>query len=223
MTAPSSSMLGGLEKTNLRQQALAALRRAITTGELAPGVHLVETDLSDRLQISRGTLREAMRQLQQEGLIAAGARGRLAVRHLDTADVRDIFEVRSALESLAARTLAGRDDRDKAVTELEQHIRLMEGASEGTLDERIQADLDFHHALCTLTGNRTLVHSWKSLEGSIRMSIMYAGVDQAMSNMSAARHAGIVEAIKTGNAAHAIHAVEEHMDETTRSLIGNGP
>ncbi|MHA7210122.1 GntR family transcriptional regulator [Arthrobacter sp. MDT1-65] len=223
MTAPPSSLLGGLEKTNLRQQALAALRRAITTGELAPGVHLVETDLSDRLQISRGTLREAMRQLQQEGLIAAGARGRLAVRHLDTADVRDIFEVRSALESLAARTLAGRDDRDTAVRELEQHIRLMEEASEGTLDERIQADLDFHHALCTLTGNRTLVHSWKSLEGSIRMSIMYAGVDQAMSNMSADRHAGIVEAIKTGNTAHAIHAVEEHMDETTRSLIGNGP
>ncbi|MHA7263710.1 GntR family transcriptional regulator [Arthrobacter sp. TMN-37] len=222
MTAAPPLILGGLEKTNLRQQALAALRRAITTGELPPGTHLVETDLSDRLQISRGTLREAMRQLQQEGLIAAGARGRLAVRHLDTADVRDIFEVRSALESLAARSLADREDRDEAVRELEQHIRHMEDTSEGTLDERIQADLDFHHALCTLTDNGTLVHTWKSLEGSIRMSIMYAGVDQAVSNMSAHRHVGIVEAIKTGNAAHAIRAVEDHMNETTQSLIGNG-
>ena len=217
----STSLLGGLEKTNLRQQALAALRRAITTGELAPGTHLVETDLSERLQISRGTLREAMRQLQQEGLISSGARGRLAVRHLDTADVRDIFEVRSALESLAARTLADRNDRDKAVRELEQHIQQMEAASDGSLEERIQADLDFHHALCTLTGNRTLVHSWKSLEGSIRMSIMYAGVDQAISNMSAHRHAGIVEAIKTGDPSTAIHAVEEHMSDTINTLVGS--
>ncbi len=60
-----------LEKTSLREQALTALRRAITTGQLPPGTHLVETELSDALQISRGTLREAMRQLQQEGLISA--------------------------------------------------------------------------------------------------------------------------------------------------------
>ena len=95
-----------LEKTSLREQALTALRRAITTGQLTPGTHLVETELSEALQISRGTLREAMRQLQQEGLISAGARGRLSVRHLDAKEIRDIFDVRAALESLAASTLA---------------------------------------------------------------------------------------------------------------------
>ena len=68
-----------LEKTSLRQQALTALRRAITSGELPPGTHLVETDLSDALQISRGTLREAMRQLQQEGLISVTGDARPAV------------------------------------------------------------------------------------------------------------------------------------------------
>ena len=64
-----------LEKTSLREQALSALRKAITTGQIQPGTHLVETELSEALQISRGTLREAMRQLQQEGLISAGAQG----------------------------------------------------------------------------------------------------------------------------------------------------
>jgi DNA-binding transcriptional MocR family regulator len=76
MSVESASLLR-LERTSLREQALTALRRAITTGELAAGTHLVETELSDALHISRGTLREAMRQLQQEGLISAGARGRL--------------------------------------------------------------------------------------------------------------------------------------------------
>ena len=99
-----------LEKTSLREQALTALRRAITTGQLTQGTHLVETELSEALQISRGTLREAMRQLQQEGLISAGARGRLSVRHLDAKEIKDIFDVRAALESLAASTLAARQD-----------------------------------------------------------------------------------------------------------------
>ena len=87
MSVEAPSLLR-LEKTSLREQALTALRRAITTGQLPPGTHLVETELSDALQISRGTLREAMRQLQQEGLISAGARGRLSVRHLDTKEIR---------------------------------------------------------------------------------------------------------------------------------------
>ncbi len=110
MSVDSTSLLR-LEKTSLREQALTALRKAITSGQLAPGTHLVETELSDALQISRGTLREAMRQLQQEGLISAGARGRLSVRHLDSKEIRDIFNVRAALESLAARELAARPGR----------------------------------------------------------------------------------------------------------------
>jgi DNA-binding GntR family transcriptional regulator len=222
MTAAPASLLGGLEKNNLRQLALSALRRAITTGELAPGTHLVETELSEKLRISRGTLREAMRQLQQEGLISAGARGRLAVRHLDAADVHDIFQVRAALEGLAARMLSEQDDRDAIVAELEEGIRRMEHSADGDLDERIEADLGFHQLLCSLTGNKTLLHSWKSLEGSIRMSVMYAGVGQALSNMSAHRHSGIVAAIRTGDALGATRAVEDHMRETAQMLTSDG-
>src|ERR1041384_2124652 len=111
-----------LEKTSLRQQALTALPKAITTGQLPPGTHLVETDLSEKLQISRGTLREAMRQLQQEGLISAGARGRLSVRHLDTKEIRDAFHVPAALEAAAARELAARPDRTEAVATLRSAV-----------------------------------------------------------------------------------------------------
>ena len=103
MAAEPTSLLR-LEKTSLRQQALSALRRAITSGELPPGTHLVETDLSDALQISRGTLREAMRQLQQEGLITTGDRGRLAVRHLDAKEIRVL--TRALGKVLAAEELS---------------------------------------------------------------------------------------------------------------------
>ena len=219
MSVESASLLR-LEKTSLREQALTALRRAITTGQLAPGTHLVETDLSDALQISRGTLREAMRQLQQEGLISAGARGRLSVRHLDAKEIRDIFDVRAALESLAASELAASPDHAGAVAELRKAVTDMERWAASNLDDRIEADLKFHRTMCHLTGNETLLHSWSSLEGSIRMSIMYAGVDRALKNMDVKRHSEIVDAIESGDADKAAATVRDHMAGAAKVLVG---
>ncbi len=207
-----------LEKTSLREQALTALRRAITTGQLTQGTHLVETELSEALQISRGTLREAMRQLQQEGLISAGARGRLSVRHLDAKEIKNIFDVRAALESLAASTLAARQDRAEAVAARDA-VADMERWAASNLEDRIEADLKFHRTMCLLTGNETLLHQWSSLEGSIRMSIMFAGVDRALKNMDAKRHYDIVDAIESGNADKAAASVRDHMAGAATVLV----
>ena len=214
--AGQPAALLGLEKTSLRQQAVAALRVAITSGELAPSSPLVETELSEMLQISRGTLREAMRQLQQEGLISAGARGRLYVRHLDSKEIRDIFAVRAALEALAVRELAGLADRTTVIAELRAALDVMDTA---VLEARIEADLNFHRTMCTLTGNDTLLHSWISLEGSIRMSIMFAGLDRAVGNMDVGRHSAIVDAIETGDADEAAKAIQTHMDWASANLV----
>jgi DNA-binding GntR family transcriptional regulator len=218
MSVEPTSLLR-LEKTSLREQALTALRRAITTGQLTPGTHLVETELSEALQISRGTLREAMRQLQQEGLISSGARGRLSVRHLDTKEIRDIFNVRAALESLAARELASRTERDQVVTALRQAVDEMAKWAASNLEDRIEADLRFHRMMCQLTGNETLLHQWTSLEGSIRMSIMFAGVDRAIKNMNAKRHHDIVDAIESGDGDRAAAAVQDHMTGAASVLV----
>jgi len=208
-----------LEKTSLREQALSALRKAITSGQIKPGTHLVETELSEALQISRGTLREAMRQLQQEGLISAGARGRLSVRHLDTKEIRDIFGVRAALESLAASELASRADRSAAVADLRAAVEDMGRWAASNLEDRIEADLRFHRLMCRLSGNETLMHSWSSLEGSIRMSIMYAGVERALKNMDAKRHLEIVDAIESGDGVAAAEVVREHMAGAASVLV----
>lgn len=211
--------LAGLAKVNLREQALSALRRAITSGDLPSGTHLVETELSEQLQISRGTLREAMRQLQQEGLVSAGARGRLSVRTLDTREILDIFAVRAALESLAARILSGAENQAESVAALRRAIEEMDMVAEGTLDERIEADLEFHRTLISRTGNAMLLHSWQALEGSIRMSIMWAGQDRATGNMRIDRHSALVDAIETGDQAAASDAIFEHMDEAAANLV----
>jgi DNA-binding GntR family transcriptional regulator len=181
---------------------------------------MVETELSDQLGISRGTLREAMRQLQQEGLLVARTRGRLFVRRLGPKEIRDVFAVRASLEALAAGLLAADHDRADRVSQLRGLLAEMgRAADEQDLEQRIESDLGFHRALCRLTGNESLLHTWEGLEGSIRMSIMYAGRDRAVGNMDVDRHDAIVAAIESGNPTTATAAVQEHMAWAANNLI----
>jgi DNA-binding FadR family transcriptional regulator len=95
----------------------------------------------------------------------------------------------------------------------------MSAATSGSLEERIESDLEFHRTLCRLTGNETLLHSWESLEGSIRMSIMFAGLEKGVSNMSVDRHKDIVAAIDTGDSSLARKTILEHMDTAAANLV----
>ena len=217
MTNAPTALLG-LEKVNLRQQAVIALRRAITSGEIPAGTHLAETDLAQRLQISRGTLREALRELEQQGLVTAGARGRLSVRQLDAEEIHDIFLVRGAIESLAAELLVD-GEQAEAVVQLTKAVQTMSDAVSHGLDARIEADLDFHRSLCRLTGNQTLLSSWEALEGAIRLSIMYGGVERADENMDAHRHSEIVDAIATGSPEMVRETIMSHMAHAASNLV----
>lgn len=209
--ANSPFSLSGLDRSNLREQAALALRKAITTGDLPQGRHLVETELSEALGISRGTLREALRQLQQEAIVVADHRGRLKVRHLDVTEIFEIFEVRAALESLAAEIISKKSDRRRVTELLRQKVSALAAAHREGLDASIETDLDFHRTMVQSAGNGALTHQWNSLEGSIRMCIMYNGAERAIRNMTPERHYDIVEAIETGDAAKAREAVVLHM------------
>ena len=123
-----------LDRTSLRERALEMLRKAVTAREIEPGSRLVETELSAAMGISRGTLREALRQLEYEGLIEVGERGRLTVRTLTDAELADMFTVRAALEGLAAATISTRPDRDLLLAELQTALDALR--SRGRLHRR---------------------------------------------------------------------------------------
>lgn len=217
-TTIGSGLGAGLAKTSLREQALDVLRNAVTSGQLQPGTHLVETELSAALSISRGTLREALRQLQQEGLVEPRERGRLSVRTLHDDEIREMFDVRSALEGLAAARVSVRPDRAEKVALLQAALDRM-AAAEGSISDMVEIDLDFHRLLCRATGNATLERTWEALAGSIRMSIMFAGAERAVTNMSVARHQAVIDAIATGDPDTARSAVSNHMHEAVVNLL----
>jgi DNA-binding GntR family transcriptional regulator len=200
--------LTSLDRSTLRERSLAALRSAITSGRYRPGDHLGEVELSGHLGVSRGTVREALRHLQQEGLVTAGNRGMLRVNQLSATEVRELFRVRAALEGLAVSEIIASPRRDEAVATLRAAL-----ADLGTGDfaERVEADLGFHLLLCRLAGNTMLVEAWRALEGRIRVTIMSGDPEGSPVMMAGDRHAPIVDAIAEGELDAALAVVNEHM------------
>jgi DNA-binding GntR family transcriptional regulator len=203
--------LSNLDRSTLRERALEALRSAITSGQYRPGDHLSEVALASHLGVSRGTVREALRHLQQEGLVTAGNRNMLRVSTVSPKDVRELFRVRAALEGLAVSEIIASPQRDVAITGLHQALARLTD-TDGDFATRLEADLDFHLQLCRLSGNDMLVEAWRYLEGRIRVTIMNCeSVDTPISMMARTRHAPIVEAIERGDVEAAKTVVEQHM------------
>jgi DNA-binding GntR family transcriptional regulator len=204
----SVESLSALDRSTLRERSLEALRSAILSGRYRPGDHLGEVELAGSLGVSRGTVREALRHLQQEGLVTAGNRGMLRVNSLSSAEVRELFRVRAALEGLAVREVIASPRREAAAATLRTAVERL--SDEGDPAARMEADLAFHLLLCQLSGNSMLVEAWQRLEGRMRVAILNGAAWQAPM-MARDRHVPIVEAIEQGDVDAAVRVVDEHM------------
>jgi DNA-binding GntR family transcriptional regulator len=202
--------LTNLDRSTLRERSLEALRTAITSGEYRPGDHLGEEELAGRLGVSRGTVREALRHLQQEELVTAGARGMLRVNSLSSAEIRDLFQVRGALEGLAVTLLIASPRRDAAVVRLRKALPDLD-EPDRDFSAHIDADFGFHLLLCQLSENSVLVDAWRHLEGRVRITILSDGDEHHSNIMSASYHAPIVDAVEAGDAAQAVKVLQDHM------------
>ena len=204
----SVESLSALDRSTLRERSLEALRSAILAGRYRPGDHLGEVELAGSLGVSRGTVREALRHLQQEGLVTAGNRGMLRVNSLTSAEVRELFRVRAALEGLAVREVIASPRREAAAETLRTAVERLSDEDEPAT--RMEADLAFHLLLCQLSGNSMLVEAWQRLEGRMRVAILNGAAWQAPM-MARDRHVPIVEAIERGDVEAAVRVVDEHM------------
>jgi DNA-binding GntR family transcriptional regulator len=204
----SVESLSALDRSTLRERALESLRSAILSGRYRPGDHLGEVELAGSLGVSRGTVREALRHLQQEGLVTAGTRGMLRVNSLTSTEVHELFRVRAALEALAVREVIASSRRAAAAAALRTALERLSDEDEPAV--RMEADLAFHLLLCQLSGNSMLVEAWQRLEGRMRVAILDdAGWQAPM--MARDRHAPIVDAVERGDLAAAVQVVDEHM------------
>ena len=204
---------------SLAEDAAEAIREQILAGGYRQGEHLVEARIAEQLNVSRGPVREALKLLRAEGLVEEEPRRGTFVARLDAADVREIYQVRAAVEGQAAKILAS--TRPAAVMEeLRSFAAAIDRAiAAGDVAEVSRADLAFHEALCRLSGNARLAEVFNRyvpvLRGLLRLDErVYASLDEI-----ALQHRPLLEAIERGDAIEASRLFEEH-SEQAGDLIG---
>jgi len=226
-------MLPSSKKTRLYETIVAQLGQLIQEGKLCPGDRLPpERELAARLQVSRASVREALRSLELQGLlssrqgsgtfIAAIGQEELlrASAHLaeEGQTLRDIFELRFLLEppiaAMAARRATPQDIArlEATVKEQEQQIQLGQSG--------VEADMAFHAALAEATHNQALLRL-----GATLMEVLAPSRDTHLqtperSHLSLLSHRRILEAIQAGSATQARKAMEEHVVHVDRVLFG---
>lgn len=227
----------GIKGASAAENTAKYIEDLIVEGALRPGEPLLpEREMALRLDVSRPTLRQGMKILEDKGLLVAEASGRREVAPLATsitdpliallssrADVvNDYIELRAELESMAARLAATRaTDVDRAVlTEAMQRIDL---AHEDTdTGKEAEADVDLHVAIYEASHNLVLLHIMRALSGMLRKGIflnrekLYAR--PAIRDVLRDQHRAIFEAVLARDPDAAAHAAETHMTYTRQVI-----
>ena len=205
----------------LRDVVFNTLRQAILRGEMEPGERLMEIQLADKLGVSRTPIREAIRKLELEGLVIMIPRKGAEVAHITEKDMRDVLEVRAALEELAA-TLACRNVTPERIEELKMANKRFEAAIiSKDVVAIVDADVNFHDIIYAMTDNQRLIQIINNLrEQMYRYRLEYIK-DEDKRQILIVEHEHILAAIKAHNIAEAKNAAREHIDNQEITVSKN--
>jgi len=207
------------EARGLRHHVVRALRQAIIDGELKPGDRILEEEISARMGISRGPVREAFRQLEQEGFVASLPYRATIVLDLTDAEVREVLiPIRVVLETFAFKALAGRLT-ERNLAELNGAIQAMRMA--GARKDRTafaDADIGFHAAVMRLAGHKHALVMWNAI--AQRAKAYFLRFPRGVSTTDSVKeHEILVEALISGEPATVERLVEEHITKQTAPEI----
>ncbi len=202
----------------LQTQVYLALRKAIVNGKLAPGSKLVEGQLAARLNVSRNPIREALRKLEQDGLVTHTPNHGVTVAKMSTQQAAEIAVVREELEGLSCR-LAAQNITPQGIADLRQILAGSAASiAAGDIDELIATENGFHERLAKLSGNETLSRLLAGLRDAIlrfrRMAITLPDRPEEVLR----EHSQIVDALEAQDAALAERLARQHIRVASRRL-----
>lgn len=196
----------------LRDVVFQTLRQAILKGELEPGERLMEIQLAERLGVSRTPVREAIRKLELEGLVVMVPRKGAEVASITEKNVRDVLEVRKALEELAV-TLACQRMDESQFGQFDEHNQIFKEALRANdLMEIAKQDIDFHEVIYMAAGNERLQQMLNHLQEQMYRYRMEYIKDEQQRSKLVQEHQEIAEAIQTRNIERAKSAIRLHID-----------
>ncbi|SEC23096.1 DNA-binding transcriptional regulator, GntR family [Nocardioides exalbidus] len=216
MGASMPAPLGG--EVTYADRSVAVLRAMILDGSLSPGERLNEVHLSQALGISRGPLREALRRLASEGLLDLVPHRGAFVSSFDPVQLAELYQLRIALETHAARLVAELDDRSG----VEELARALDDAA-ALLDEQDSAayptDQDFHGTLMRLAANTALREAADSVSARMSLARSRSASQPARARAALAEHRDILVALVEGDADRAASLLRAHLERSLDNAI----
>ena len=203
----------------LRDVVFNTLRRAILRGELKPGERLMEIQLANKLGVSRTPIREAIRKLELEGLVLMIPRRGAEVAEITEKNLRDVLEVRCALEELAVQLACDRMDAEGLVRLKEAAEKFREVLDSDDITQIAQADVLFHDVIYTATDNKRLIQLLNNLrEQMYRYRIEYLKDVKARRSL-VEEHDALWEALKERDLERAQMIMREHIERQQKNII----
>ena len=199
---------------DLVDQVYRALLDAISTGELSPGERLTQEDIAHRLAVSRQPVLQALRLLKRDGMVLDAPGRGLVVSPLEPASIGQVYQVRGALDALAARLAAAR--RYRVPAHLIEHGR--KAARGRDIGAMVEADLAFHTAIYAASGNPLIEQSaqlhWRHLRRIMGAVLEFTPQREALWD----EHQAIADAIAAGDADDAAARIDDHSRHASRTL-----
>jgi DNA-binding GntR family transcriptional regulator len=205
-----------VERVSTTEQVVRSLRAAIVSGRIAQGAQLREAQLAAWLGTGRGVVREAMRQLVQEGLAQHEVHRGTFVREITSLDIRDVYLAREAVELAAVELIL--DDPAPGLEPVRAALERMSEAAEDGEDWRVMADRDIalHEALVEASRSSRLVRMYATLAAESRMHLSRYPPYSQERNVS--DHREIVDALETRDLA-AVALLREHLRFSARLAV----
>lgn len=211
--------LSPLERASLQERVHALLRNAIQSGELRPGQRLIEHKLASHFGVSRVPVREAIRKLEQEGLVVVSPRRAITVANVDPKEAEETYVVRMALEGMAARLAAA-----KATDEDLRRLSGILAAMEDSLAKRDTSGFErsvceFHDAIIDASGNRKLIELASNVRHTIERFRRLYEKRVGHSAIRSREHHQIFQAIADRDGARAEELIRSHLDGSLARLL----
>lgn len=233
MTADLSRVLEPPEKRVLAEDVAARLRSAILQGHFAPGERLREERLAQALGVSRGPVREALAELERQGLVVIFRNRGAVVAQLSREDLEELYTLRLAIEDLAVRR-ATRFADDGVIAQFEAIIdRMVQATRRGvTESEAAELDLELHDLIYKTAKHRRLQETWANMRPQIHILLLSRNVGHGdFREMLLSSHQDIVGALRDRDEDRAAAFIREHLggsyERVARSLnareSGQGP
>ncbi|SNT31357.1 GntR family transcriptional regulator [Tropicimonas sediminicola] len=203
------------------QRAVEQLRDLIFSGVLAGGSNHLETELAEMLGMSRTPVREAAVLLEAQGLLELQPRRGVRIQPVSVDDMREIYEVLTELESLAAANAAAAGYSDADLSGLDAAVTAMEESIEADdLETWAKADEMFHRELVRLGKNSRVVTIAAMMSDQVRRARQTTLHMRAMPSRSNEDHRAVLNAIRGGDAVEARRIHREHRERAKNEIIG---